>query len=154
MTTEITEKKPSIENQIEEFLSIIVSFSTLLENETTAIKSSNFQEMNNLQENKVFHARRYEEKVRILSERREEILTTDIQTREKLQKERTKFNNVLEKNKRALANAQESTRRLANFILDTARKSVIEDNKTNYSLTGKSQTFKSATNSLSVDQSL
>lgn len=154
MNTETVEKKLPVEKQIEELLSIITSFSTLLEKETAAIKSSNFQEMNELQENKKFHAVRYEEKIKALSERREDILAVDIQIREKLQKERTKFNNILEKNKKALSNAQESTRRLANFILDTARKTIIEENKTNYSLTGKAQTFKSATNSLSVDQSL
>jgi len=154
MQTEPTTTKVTIEKQIEELLSIVTSFSTLLENETAAIKSYKFKEVSELQENKKFHAVRYEEKIKALNERREELMSVDIQTRERLQKERIKFGTVLEKNKKALQNAQESAKRLANFILDTARKTVTADNQTNYSLTGQAQTFKSATNSLSIDQTL
>jgi len=149
-----TEKVVPIGLQVEEFLSIITSFSTLLEKETAALKKADFKSVNELQENKKFHAKRYEEKVLNLTSRRAELLNIDLKTRERLKDERIKFNTLLEANKRALLNAKESTRRLSELILESARKSVIDEKKTNYSSKGEAQSYNSATSAYSFNQTL
>ncbi|MBI3440755.1 MAG: hypothetical protein HY052_02950 [Proteobacteria bacterium] len=50
--------------------------------------------------------------------------------------------------------AQNSTKRLVNRILEAAQHAVVEEQQTNYSRHGRAATYKSATTSLSVDQSL
>lgn len=147
-------KQVPIELQVEEFLSIITSFSTLLEKETEALKVADFKGVNELQENKKFHAKRYEEKVHAITERREELMNVSLATREKLKEERIRFNKLLDSNKRALLNASESTKRLANFILESARKAVIEEKKTNYTPMGHAQSYASATSAYSFNETL
>jgi hypothetical protein len=153
MGTETVTKKP-INQQIEEFLSIVASFSTLIENETTALKKAKFKEVNAMQENKKFHAKRYEENIKLLTSRRDELTSIDLETREKLRAEREKFNLLLEQNKRALLNAKDSTIRVANFILESARKAATKNKETCYSNNAKTETYNSATSSVSFDTSL
>ena len=148
------EKKVPIETQIEEFLSIVTSFSKLLEQETEELKSANFKGVSSLQGNKRFHARRYQEKVYTLTSRRDELMNVDLRVRERLQQERATFNNLLERNKTALINARESTKRLANHILQSARKTVIDEKKTSYSSRGLAQSYESATTAYSYNEKL
>jgi len=154
-TTETTTTKViPIEKQIEEFFSVVTSFSSLIEKETLALKKAKFKEVNELQENKKFHAKRYEESIRVLAERKAELQSLDTATRDKLNAERDKFNFLLEQNKKALVNAKESTIRVANFILESARKAATKGRETCYANTGRTETYNSATSSISYDTSL
>ena len=152
--TKTTDKQIPIKVQIEEFLSIITSFSSLLEQETKALKEARFQAVRELHENKKFHAKRYEEKVRNLTARRDELLDLDLETRERLLQERYNFNQLLERNKRALLSAKTSAQRLEETLLGAMRKSILDEKKTNYSAEGQPQTYNSATSSYSFNETL
>ena len=147
-------RKPSMKLQIQEILTIITAFSTLLVKETNALKKADFKTVNTLQANKKLFAKQYHTGVTALSAHREELKELDLSLREKLVKERAKFSVILDDNMEALDLAQNSSKRLVNRILEAARHAVTEDRQTNYSKSGKAMAYKSASLSLSVDQSL
>lgn len=140
--------------QVQELLAVIAAFSNLLTKETEALKKADFKTVDTLQADKKLFAKQYQAKVEALAARKEDLLKLDLPTREKLLQERGRFNTVLSDNMYALDLAQNSTKRLVNHILDAARHSVMEEQQTNYSNLGKAATYKSATKSLSLDQSL
>ena len=147
-------RKPSMKLQIQEILTIITAFSTLLVKETNALKKADFKTVNTLQANKKLFAKQYHTGVTALSAHREELKELDLSLREKLVKERAKFSVILDDNMEALDLAQNSSKRLVNRILEAARHAVTEDRQTNYSKSGKAMAYKSASLSLSIDQSL
>lgn len=140
--------------QVQEIMAVITAFSSLLIKETEALKKADFKTVDTLQPGKKLFAKQYQAKVEALVARREEMLNLDLPTREKLLRERARFNTVLNDNMYALDLAQNSTKRLVNHILDAARHAVMEDQQTNYSKLGKTATYKAATTSLSIDQSM
>ena len=147
-------KKPSLELQIQEILTVITAFSALLIKETNALKKIDFKTVDTLQEDKKLFARQYHAGVTALSAHRKELKELDLVLREKLVKERAKFSIILEDNMEALDLAQNSSKRLVNRILEAARHAVTENRQTNYSKSGKAMAYKSASLSLSIDQSL
>ncbi len=148
-----TQKSP-LKLQIQEILALITAFSNLLIKETAALKKADFKTVDTLQAEKKLFAKQYQAKVTALAERREELPGLDLALRERLVKERLRFNTVLDDNMRALDLAQNSTKRLVNRILEAARQAVTEEKQTNYSSAGKTMAYKSASLSLSIDQSL
>ncbi|MFH1157929.1 MAG: hypothetical protein V1721_03480 [Pseudomonadota bacterium] len=148
------DRKPPLKLQIQEVLGVIAAFSALLVRETDALKKADFKTVDTLQADKKLFARQYHARVTALSARREELQGLDLALREKLVKERARFSVILEDNMQALDLAQNSTKRLVNRILEAARHAVTEDRQTNYSNDGKAMAYKSASLSLSVDQSL
>ena len=148
------DRKPSMKLQIQEILTVITAFSALLIKETNALKKADFKTVDTLQADKKLFAKQYHAGVTALSEHREELKDLDLALREKLVKERTKFSIILEDNMEALDLAQNSSKRLVNRILEAARHAVTENRQTNYSKNGKAMSYKSASMSLSVDQSL
>jgi len=147
-------QKPSIKLQVQKVLTVIDAFSNLLVKETKALKKADFRIVNTLQADKKLLAKQYHDNVTALSTRREDLQKLDRTLHEKLIKERANFSVILEENLQALDLAQNSTKRLVNRILEAARHAVTEERQTNYSNDGKAMTYKSASLSLSVDQSL
>ncbi|MCK5555936.1 MAG: hypothetical protein KAI76_06845 [Alphaproteobacteria bacterium] len=147
-------QKPSIKLQVQEVLNVITTFSTLLVKETKALKKADLRTVNTLQAKKRLLAKQYHTKVTTLSARREELQELDLALCEKLVKERASFSVILEDNMQALDLVQNSTKRMVNRILEAARNAVTEERQTNYSNDGKAMSYKSASMSLSVDQSL
>jgi hypothetical protein len=147
-------QKYPLKSQIQEILALITAFSNLLVKETAALKKADFKAVDALQADKKLFAKQYQAKVTALAERREELPGMDIMLREKLIKERLRFNAVLDENMHALEMAQNSTKRLVNRILETARHAITENKETNYSRAGKAMAYKSATLSLAVDRNL
>lgn len=148
-----TQKYP-LKSQIQEILAVITAFSNLLVKETAALKKADFKAVDALQADKKIFAKQYQAKVTALAERREELPSMELALRDKLIKERLRFNAILDENMRALEMAQNSTKRLVNRILEAARSAVAENNETNYSKAGKTMAYKSATLSLAIDQNL
>ncbi|MCK5518269.1 MAG: hypothetical protein KAI61_02545 [Alphaproteobacteria bacterium] len=147
-------QKPPLSLQVQETLIVISAFSNLLVKETKALKKANFKTIKTLQADKKLLAKQYHANITALSARREELQELDLALREKLNKERASFSVILEENLQALDLAQNSTKRLVNRILEAARHAVTEERQTNYSNDGKAMAYKSASLSLSVDQSL
>jgi hypothetical protein len=149
-----TEIKTPLRQHVQEILALIAAFTNLLVRETEALRKSDFKAVDTMQADKRLFARQYEAKVRALVSRREEMTGLELALREKLVKERNRFNAVLDENMQALDLAQNSTKRLVNRILEVARNAVTESRETNYSSSGKAMAYKSAAMSLSVDHNL
>lgn len=148
-----TQKLP-LKSQVQEILSVITAFSNLLVKETEALRKADFKTVDTLQADKRVFAKQYDAKVIALVARKDELLTLDLAVREMLVKERTRFNKVLSENMHALELAQNSTKRLVNRILEVARQSIMDEQQTNYSKTGKTMAYSSASKSLTIDQTL
>lgn len=149
-----TAKKPALTNQVEELLALITLFGALLTEETEALRKADFKKVDSLQDKKRLLARDYNKLTALLADRRDELLNLDLLLRDKLLNSRSGFNRIVDTNARALDAAQNSTKRLINRILEVARDAVMEDTQTSYSNAGRVNTYKSASTSLSVDQSL
>lgn len=146
--------RPSAKTQVQEILAVMLAFSNLLARETAALKKADFRAVDTLQADKRLYAKQYQEKIAALAEIRADLPSLELALREKLVKERLRFNTVLDENMKALDLAQHSTKRLINRILEAARHAVTEERQTNYSAAGKSVAYKSATMSINVDQSM
>src|ERR1700721_2141415 len=87
--------KLSVKTQVQEILSVMLAFSNLLVKETTALKKADFKTVDTLQADKKLFARQYEAKITALAEYRAELPSLELALREKLIKERLRFNKVL-----------------------------------------------------------
>lgn len=146
--------KVTVRTQVQEILAVMLAFSNLLIKETAALKKADFKTVDMLQADKKLFAKQYEAKITALSAYREALANIEIPLREKLLKERVRFNAILDDNMKALELAQNSTKRLINRILEAARLAVVDEKQTNYSKGGKALAYKSASMSIHVDQSL
>lgn len=147
-------KKADVKNDVQQVLGLIAKFSDLLLRETSALRRSDFKEVDSLQADKRIFAHEYHAAVTVLCARKEEIAALDLPLREKLVRARTEFTIILNDNLKTLDMTRDSTKRLVNRILDLARQSVTADKQTHYSAKGKTQAYKSSMLSLSVDQKL
>ena len=146
--------KLSVKIQVQEILAVILAFSNLLVKETAALKKADFKTVDALQADKKLFARQYEAKITALACYRAELPNLELSLRERLIKERLRFNVILDDNMRALDIAQNSTKRLVNRILEAARHAVVEERQTNYSKAGKAMSYKSASMSINIDQNM
>ena len=144
----------SVKTQVQEILAVMLAFSNLLVKETAALKKSDFKTVDALQADKRLFAKQYEAKITTLSEYRTELAALELPLREKLVKERMRFNTLLDENMHALDLAQNSTKRLVNRILEAARSAVVDERQTNYTKTGKAMAYKAASLSINIDQSM
>lgn len=144
----------AMKTQVQEILAVMLAFSSLLVKETNALKKADFKTVDTLQADKKLFAKQYEAKITALAAYRAELPNLELSLREKLLKERMRFNTVLDENMRALDIAQNSTKRLINRILEAARHAVVDDKQTNYSKAGKAMAYKSAHMSINIDQSM
>jgi hypothetical protein len=156
MATVMTKEpaKTGLKNEVQALMALIDSFCALLERETDALKQADFKGVDALQAEKKTLASTYNNQVIALSARKAEMETLDLSFREKFIKARTRFTLVLNDNLRALDAARSSAKRLVDRILDTAQKTVVEQNQTHYSAKGHTASWKTATMSLSVDTQL
>ncbi len=155
MTTTTTKTKlPPLKTQVTEIVQVLENFTSLLNDETAALKRSDFETVDELQEKKRAIAGHYQNMVTALSERRDEMPALDAKTRELLINTRTRFTMMLKDNMRMLELVKRSTQRLADRILEVARLSVVDSQQTHYSAGGQTQSYKSSTLSLRIDQSL
>lgn len=155
MADTMTKPAPgNLQAQVQSVLDILDSFGKLLTDETAALKKSDFQSVDRLQEGKRRLAREYKAGVEALAARKEEMQKIDLRLREQLVKKRTNFTLILDDNLRALEATKDSAARLVNKILDAARRAVTDKRQTNYSAKGQAQACKTSTLSLSVDQKL
>jgi hypothetical protein len=146
--------KVALRTHIQEILAVMLAFSNLLVKETADLKKADFKTVDTLQADKKLFAKQYEAKINALATYREELPSLELPLREKLIKERLRFNKILDENMKALDVAQNSTKRLINRILEAARNAVVEQKQTNYSRGGKAMAYKSASLSMNIDQSL
>ncbi len=146
--------KLSVKTQVQEILAVMLAFSNLLTRETAALKKADFKTVDTLQADKKLFAKQYEAKITALAAYRAELQNLELPLREKLVKERLRFNGILDDNMKALDLAQNSTKRLINRILEAARHAVVDEKQTNYSKAGKAMAYKSASMSINIDQSL
>ena len=144
----------SVKTQVQEILAVMLAFSNLLVRETAALKKADFKAVDALQSDKKLFARQYQDKITALTEYRAELPNLELTLREKLVKERLRFNEILDDNMRALDLAQHSTKRLINRILEAARHAVVDEKQTNYTSTGKALAYKSASMSINIDHKM
>ena len=144
----------SVKVQVQEILAIMLAFSNPLIKETAALNKADFKTVDKLQADKKLFAKQYEAKITALADYRAELPNLDLSLREKLMKERLRFNALLDENMNALNLAQNSTKRLVNRILEAARQAVVDDRQTNYSKHGKAMSYKSASMSINIDQNM
>lgn len=155
MADTMTKQAPgNLQAQVQSVLDILDNFGKLLTDETAALRKSDFQSVDKLQESKRRLAREYQASVEALAARKEEMSKLDIRLRESLVKKRTGFTIILDDNLRALEATKDSAARLVNKILEAARRAVTDKRQTNYSAKGQAQACKTSTLSLSVDQKL
>lgn len=130
MTNTLTKEKPvetNAKSAVLQILRLIEDFGNLLVKETEALKKADFRYVDLLQNDKKNFAKSYHAAVGALAENKSEIEKLDAALRERLIKARTTFTIILSENLRALETSRESTRRLVDRILDTARRSVVNE---------------------------
>lgn len=157
MTNTVTKKnteKQALEKATFELLSTLKDFNALLLTETAALKKADFKKVELLQPEKRTLAKKYHEIVTSFSQHKTDITMLDLALREKLIRARTEFTMTLNDNMRALESSKNSTKRLIDRILETARNSVVDGKQTHYSEKGQTGSYRSATLSISVDQNL
>lgn len=156
MATTLTQVKPNmnLRNDVQAVMKVLDAFSQLLEEETTALRKSDFKTVDRLQANKKALAAEYQSRVTALTKQKADIAQLEVPLRESLVRKRTGFTVILDENLRALETAKDSAARLVNKILNAARKAVVDEKQTNYSMKGQAQSYKTSTRSLSVDQKL
>lgn len=147
-------QKPPLRLLIQDLMGLIDTFSNLLLRETQALGKADFASVDVLQPEKKTLARTYHDKVAALGGRSEEMTTLDLSLREKFIRARMQFTIILNDNMRALDAAKNSAGRLVARILDTARKTVIDENQTHYSAKAQTGSWKTAAMSLSIDRQL
>ena len=152
LTRPPTVGKAQIKKDVLEILKLLETFGALLVRETEAMEKADFKTVDTLQADKKDLAKLYHNSVTVLNGRKEEMSGIEISLREKLVNARTRFTQTLNENMRALDSTKNSAQRLINRILDTARQTVIDERQTNYSPKGRTASYKSATNSLNIDQ--
>lgn len=156
MTT--TENTPlmrtPIDVDVKAVLRLIDDFSGLLQAETAALKKADFKAVDDLQAEKRNYARRYHQLITGLCERRDDMMALDAAQKQSLTAARDGFGKLLKENLDTLEAAKDGAKRLVNRILDAARRNVVDDRKTHYSNSGRAQSYKTATLSLSIDQKL
>jgi len=144
----------NLHNDVHSVMKLLDTFGQLLNEETTALRKSDFKTVDRLQAAKKQLANDYQVLVTGLSARKAEVAQLEMPLREKLVRSRTGFTRILQDNLAALETAKSSAGRLVNKILDVARKAVVDDKQTNYSAKGHAQAYKTSTLSLSVDKNL
>jgi hypothetical protein len=155
MSTAITKDiRTPLAHEMADIMRLIEQFGELLCRETEALKKADFKAVDALQQPKRSMAEKYQSHVTALAARGEEMKALDLTARERFIQARTRFTLILNDNLKALELAKDSTRRLVGRILDTARKSVVDEKQTNYSARGQTQACKTSTLSLSLDQKL
>ncbi len=152
MTT--TKIETSLGADVQSLMVLLESFGALLAKETAALKAVDFATVESLQEQKREYARGYQAQITALAARQAEISLLDLALREKLVRTKTAFTLTLKDNLGALDSARNGAKRLVNRILDVARKTVADECQTGYSAKGHTQTYKTSTLSLRVDQQL
>lgn len=146
--------KQALHTQAEELIAVMQAFGNLLIKETEALRKTDFKTVDTLQAPKKLFAKQYHEKVETLFHRKEELSKLDLKIRERIIKDRTHFNVILEENMRALNAAQNGAKRLVDRILEIAREAVMDEKQTVYTAKGKAGSYKSASNSLSLDRNI
>lgn len=146
--------RPSLKDDVNAVLNLIEAFGSLLARETAAVKEADFATVDSLQLEKRTLAKAYHDRITALAERRAEMAALDKPLQEKLIRARTGFTITLNNNLQALEAAKDSARRLANRILDVARRAVAAECQTGYSAKGQTQSYKTSTLSLSLDHQL
>lgn len=152
--TTATSNTAALGQDVMTVLALIEDFGSLLTKETEALRKSDFKLVDMMQEDKRAYAKKYHALVTHLSANKDNVVKLDVSLREKLIRARTGLTIILNDNLRALEIAKASTRRLVDRILDVARKSVVDDQQTNYSAKGNMQAYKGSTMSLSLDTRL
>lgn len=146
--------KTPIRNAVSNILDVLATFTALLNDETAALKRSDFETVDRLQPEKRMIARLYADQVTSLSERAAEVQKIEAPLQEKLIRARKIFTDTLTDNMKVLELVKLSTQRLTNRILDIARLSVVDTKQTSYGMQGHVQSYKTASLSSMVDQSL
>ena len=126
-----------IEVEVNEMIKLMHDLSLVLEQENEFLHKAKFKQAEELQANKRTHVETYKAKLAALFERKDEFSALDETLAERLVVTRTNFLQLLNKNLRILSTAKESSRRLVQRILDTARNTV--ETKPNYCAAGSMQ---------------
>ncbi len=157
MTNTLTKKnseKAALETATLNLIKSLRDFNALLVKETSALKKADFKGVEALQAEKRTLATQYHEIVSSFSQNKADLSALDLTLREKLIRARTEFTMTLNDNMRALESSKNSTKRLIDRILETARNTVVDEKQTHYSQKGQAGSYKSATLSISVDRNL
>lgn len=133
------EKKPaltleSVEAEVHSMIQLMSDFSEVLEKESELLRAAKFHAIEPLQSDKRKYVQEYKNKIDLLSQHKEEFKALDQTLAEKLVLARTEFVKILNRNLQVLSAAKDSSRRIVQRILDTARDAV--ETKTNYNAAG------------------
>ena len=137
-----------------EIVKLITSFTSLLKEETDAIKKIDYAGIDRLQEDKKTLARQYQNKIDLLNQRKDDMQALNPDLKEQLVTARTQFTLTLDENMRALEHLKTSGQRLVNRILSTARSTVVKETNSNYTASGQSTAARKNTLSISLDQEM
>ncbi len=142
----------TIQDEVQMMLDLLDSFTILLEAETDALRSTQFDVVERLQGDKKSLAGMYQKQVTMLHDRGDEVATVDPSMKEKLIRARTQFTAVLQENLEALEAVRTSCQRLVNGIVRAARDAVVD--QPNYSAAGQTGNAGTGPVSISVNTTL
>lgn len=117
---------PQLNTKIDRTLHAVESFSQLLELETAALKASDFQIFESLQEDKLVFAQNYQDSILAFEEDLDLLQSLDESTKEKLRAAHTRFNTVADDNQNTLLASKNVSERIVTMIMNAARQTVSE----------------------------
>jgi hypothetical protein len=115
-----------------EMMRVIDDLKKIYELETEALEKHNVKTFMRIQDNKLSAARRYEQGIAQMLERRDEMRSLDRKVKDSLQTAQREFSGLVEKNRLALTRMQRSTGRLVDVIRSAAKEAVEKDSATSY----------------------
>ncbi len=119
MTQHMTDK-------IERTLHAVESFSQLLELETAALKASDFQVFESLQQDKIVFAQNYQDSILAFEEDLDLLQSLDESVKEKLRHAHNRFTVVADDNQNTLLASKNVSERIVTMIMTAARQTVSE----------------------------
>lgn len=122
---------------IQDMMETIDNLRNVYERETEALKRSDIRSFMELQEEKIYSARNYQDGITQLLSRKEELKNVDIETRENLELMQKEFSALAKRNMKALEKMQKTMERFGGTLREAARDAVKKDHSTNYTSKGR-----------------
>lgn len=120
-------KNMTPEAAVQDMLQFLKVFAAFLEEETEALRAAEYDRADDMQHRKKELSHQYQSRIQVLVNRKEEIQKMPEQIKEMIIQARLAFSKVLTENLQAIDGVRQSSQRMVNRILESARESVSED---------------------------
>lgn len=122
----MTSMSPALVNKVTHALQAVESFSALLDEETAALKASDFDAFKAMQDEKILRAEAYQAAILTFEEDIDILQTLDSDLKQKLHAAHARFNSAADANQNILLASKNVSERIVDMIIEAARRTVNE----------------------------